>query len=125
MARRVEGTIAFGFRCDCHGCTDNAIWAAIICTPYLRNPQEPPILTFTDIHVCHDHWRHVKRDITSDPMREAIRQIADQKGGKPDFDRQFLSRIGVHHPDYQKFQGLAGLIPQNDQVLDKVIDLTI
>ena len=75
--------------------------------------------------MCNDHWNVVRREIVTDPMRQAIRDIADKKGGVPDFDKQFLSRIGVHHPDYQKFQGLAGLIPPNDNVLPGVIDLTI
>lgn len=120
--RRIEGTVRLGFRCDAEGCTENAIWSPIICTPY-RDLPRGPILTLTDVHVCNDHWASVKRDIQTDHMREAIRGIAAQLGGNPNFDRQFLSRIGVHDPDYHKFQIAAGLIPSDDQLVKGVIEL--
>lgn len=124
MARRIEGTVAGGFICDASDCSLAAIWSPIVCTPYLIDAAaiksgegKPPILNFTDVHVCHHHWNHVKHDLKTDHMREATKSIADQRGGKPDFDKQFLSRIGVHHPDYHRFQEMAGLIPVGDQVI--------
>ena len=118
MARRIEGTVAGGFVCDAEGCGLNAIWAPIVGTPYLNEPRRAPILNFTDVHVCHHHWSSIKRDLATDHMREATRAVADQNGGKPDFDRMFLSRIGVHHPDFHRFQCMAGLIPSDDMMVE-------
>jgi hypothetical protein len=120
--RRIEGTVRLGFRCDATGCNENALWAPIICTPY-RDLPKGPILTFTDIHVCHHHWDRVTREICTDHMREAIRAIANESRGNPDFGRQFLSRIGVHDPDYHQFQIAAGLIPADDQLVKSVIEM--
>ena len=117
MGLRIEGTMASGFVCDAEGCGLTAIWAPIICTPYLKDPRRAPIVNFTDVHVCHYHWKSIKRDLATDHMREATRAIADKNGGKPDFDRIFLSRIGVHHPDFHRFQEMAGLIESGDQVI--------
>ena len=125
MARRVEGTVAAGFVCDSDDCSLNAIWAVIICTPYqidaetIRTGQgKPPILTFTDLHTCHHCWGRARREsLVTLPMREAIKRIADERGGKPDFDHQWLARIGVHHSDYHRFQEMAGLIAPGDQVV--------
>ena len=93
MARKIEGTVAGGFICDSDDCSFNAIWAVIVCTPYqidaetIRTGQgKAPILTFTDVHVCHHHWSVVNRELTTDHMREAIKRIADERRGKPDFD---------------------------------------
>ena len=117
MARRLEGTVALGFVCDAKGCGLNAIWAPILCTPYLKEPRRAPIVTFTDVHVCHHHWGSIHRDLATDHMCQAIRAIADQNGGKPDFDRMFLSRIQLYHPDYHRFQEMAGLIENGDRVI--------
>ena len=125
MARRIEGTVAGGFVCDASDCSLNAIWAVIICTPYqidaetIRTGQgKAPILTFTDVHVCHHHWKGVHREnIATQPMRDAIKRIADERGGKPDFDQQWLARIGTHHPDYHRFQEMAGLIARGDMTV--------
>ena len=125
MARRIEGTVAAGFVCDSADCSSNAIWAIIIVTPYLIDTEtirtgqgKAPILTFTDIHTCHHHFSVVRREsIMTEPMREAIRRIADERKGKPDFEHQWIARVGVHHSDYHRFQEMAGLISPGDQVI--------
>lgn len=114
MARRREGTVTSGFVCDAERCGLNAIWSPIICTPYFGHPDWNPILTWTDVHVCHHHWKNIQRDLATDHMREAIREIANQKGAKPDFDAMFLSRIAPQSGDYHQFQVAAGLIPPDD-----------
>jgi hypothetical protein len=121
MARRIEGTVTGGFVCDEVGCNDNAIWSPIFCTPYLGKPDWDPILTFTDIHCCANHWRGIRRELATDHMRDAIREIANQKGAKPDFDGMFLSRIAPFHPDYHRFQVQAGLIPPDDAMGPEVV----
>lgn len=118
MARRIDGTVAGGFRCDAVGCSLNAIYAVIVVTPYEKEPHRAPIMTFTDVHTCRDHWSSAKREATvTDQMREAIKRIADERGGKPDFDRQWLARINPHHGDYHRFQEMAGLIAPGDQIV--------
>lgn len=114
MARRIEGTVTGGFRCDAMLCNETAIWSPILCTPYLGREDWPPILTFMDTHLCVNHWRGIARDLATDHMRDAIREIANQKGGKPDFERMFLSRIAPQHPDFHRFQVMAGMIPPDD-----------
>lgn len=117
MARRIEGTIAAGFKCDASDCNLNAIWAAFVATPYLGEPRRSPIITMTDLHCCHHHLSLVRRELVTDHMREAIRHIADERGGVPDFANQRMGKIGIWNPDYSKFQEMAGLIPPGDQVI--------
>ena len=117
MGLRIEGTMASGFVCDAEGCSLNAVWSPIVCTPYLNDPTRGPILNFTAVTVCHHHFKNIRRDLSTDPMKEATRAIADKNGGRPDFDRIFLSRIGVFSPDYNKFLIMAGLIPSDDMVI--------
>ena len=121
MAHRIEGTVTGGFKCDSQGCSENAIWSPILCTPYLGHPDWAPILTFQFCHVCHAHWAGIRREMATDHMREAIREIANQKGGIPDFDHMFLSRIAPYHSDYHRFQVAAGLIPPDDAMGPEVI----
>ena len=125
MARRTEGTVEGGFRCDAEGCVDNAIWAPILCTPFLNDPGRAPILTFLDVHVCAHHWKSIRRELATEPMREAIRMIANERGGRPDFDRMFLSRIAPFHPDFHKFQQAAGLIPTDDRMVKEPMTIKL
>lgn len=117
MALRLEGTVAAGFVCDAEGCGLNAIWSPIVCTPYLPPTDRTPILNFTAVQVCHHHWKNVSRGMSIDHMRESTRVVAEQHGGKPDFDRIFLSRIGVYDGAYHQFLEMVGLIAPGDQVL--------
>lgn len=114
---RIEGTTAGGFLCDAVGCGLNAVWSPIFCTPYLGEPQRAPILNFTAITVCHHHWKNIGRELSTDHMKEATRAIAERNGGVPDFDKIFLSRIGVFSGDYNKFLEMAGLIAPGDMMV--------
>ena len=115
MARRVEGTVTAGFVCDSVGCGENAVYAVVFAIPYLNEPRRPPIVQFTDVHVCPHHWKSVHRNVQiTEPMREAARTVADQNGGRPDFDRAYIVRIAVHDPEYHSFQEAAGLIAKGD-----------
>ena len=116
MALRREGSVARGFVCDAVGCGLNAIWSPIFCTPYFGEPKRGPILNFTAIQVCDHHFKNIGRDLSTDHMKDATWEIAEKAGGKPDFDRMFLSRIGVYNPDYHRFLEMTGLIEMGDQV---------
>jgi len=118
MARRLEGSVTGGFRCDATGCGENAVYAPIFAIPYLRDPKRAPILQFCDIHVCPHHWKMVHRDVEiTEAMRGAARSVADMNGGRPDFDHAYIVRIPVHDPDYHSFQEAAGLIAKGDAMV--------
>ena len=117
MARRIEGTVAGGYSCDVTGCGLNAIWAVFVLTPYANEPDRAGIMTMTDIHCCHHHLSLVRRDLVTDHMRQAIRAVADQNGGVPDFEKQRMGKIGIYSPDYHRAQEMAGLIAPGDQVV--------
>ena len=117
MALRREGTVARGFVCDAQGCGMNAIWSPIFCTPYFGEPNRAPILNFTAIQICDHHFRNVGRELSTDHMKDATWAVAEKNGGKPDFDRMFLSRIGVYNPEYHKALETMGLISPGDQVI--------
>lgn len=117
MARRIEGTVAGGYSCDVENCGLNAIWAVFIATPYLNEPERAPIITMTDQHICHHHLSLVRRDLVTDHMRKAIRDIADQNRGVPDFERQRMGKIGIWSGEYHRAQEMMGLIAPGDQVI--------
>lgn len=117
MSRVIEGSVAGGFRCDVRGCGEKAIWAAFVATPYLFEPERAPIITMTDIHTCHHHLSLIRRELVTDHMRKAIREVAAKNGGKPDFDRQKMGKISVIHGDYHRFQEMAGLITTGDLLI--------
>lgn len=117
MSRRKEGTITAGFRCDEIGCSEEAYYAVIVCTPYLGRSR-PPIMTFTDIHVCRNHWDAARREMVyTDAMKDAVRAIAAQNFGVADPSGAWLARIAVRHPDYHRFMTMAGLIPEDDAMV--------
>jgi hypothetical protein len=117
MARRVEGTTLFGFRCDSHGCDENGAYAPCALVPFVgwHEKIRKPIVSMHDCHLCRRHTQDVRiDDLLTRAVKTQIRETADASGGRPDWDRARVVFTPCNSGEYLEFQQKTGLVPPDD-----------